>query len=314
MLRVLIVDDNKQDRFLLRTNLPSRFAQEAEFIEAENLKAAGAILQHRAVDIITLDLDLNTGDTPDQTYAKMRELAPDIPIVILSGIEDREQALRLIAQGAEEYIVKGTTKPRQIYEILVNTALRSRHTVRLKNEEAEVVKKMRHASDGMIKAYRGKASNETREMRQVEMLAANTDLSALMLSKLEQISRDQQRFEDKSERRAESRDEKLSELSEEVSVLSEKINTLHSDFKELKGTVSKIEEDVEEHERDSLIMEAVAEVKETKDKYKEDTKRFKLDLHTKILIAALGLLGTTSPLWMKPLISAIKILFGGNSD
>jgi DNA-binding response OmpR family regulator len=57
-------------------------------------------------DIVLLDLSL-----PDsyglKTVRKIYEFAPNLPIVILSGLEDREFAIEVVHKGAQDYLVKG---------------------------------------------------------------------------------------------------------------------------------------------------------------------------------------------------------------
>ncbi|WP_234488587.1 sensor histidine kinase KdpD [Oxynema sp. CENA135] len=42
-----------------------------------------------------------------KTVRKIYEFAPNLPIVILSGLEDREFAIEVVHKGAQDYLVKG---------------------------------------------------------------------------------------------------------------------------------------------------------------------------------------------------------------
>jgi PAS domain S-box-containing protein len=106
-ISVLLVDDNAGDRRLIMLAL-SRSANMVEFKVriAETLDQARTQLSDGRPDIILLDLGL-----PDsngiETVLKMKEAAPSIPLVVLTGLMDEEMGLETIKKGAEDYIVKG---------------------------------------------------------------------------------------------------------------------------------------------------------------------------------------------------------------
>jgi len=105
-LQVLLVEDNPGDARLyqefLRESGPVQF-------ELENVKRLKTGLEHLAQakpDAILLDLGL-----PDsqglETFIKVHAQAPDVPIVILTGLDDAEKAIEAVKAGAQDYLVKG---------------------------------------------------------------------------------------------------------------------------------------------------------------------------------------------------------------
>lgn len=70
------------------------------------LSAALARLSKGGVDLVLLDLDL-----PDSqgivTFERAYAFAPDIPIVVLTGLDDEEVGLSTVRGGAQDYLVKG---------------------------------------------------------------------------------------------------------------------------------------------------------------------------------------------------------------
>jgi DNA-binding NtrC family response regulator len=73
---------------------------------AGRLDEALRCLGETCFDIILLDLWL-----PDEqglrTFSRMHEQAPQVPIIVLTGLEDETLALRTVQQGAQDYLVKG---------------------------------------------------------------------------------------------------------------------------------------------------------------------------------------------------------------
>ena len=60
-------------------------------------------------------LDLNLPDSHGaETYRKVLEAAPGVPIVVLSGMDDEEMAVNAVHQGVQDYLVKGSFDSRQL--------------------------------------------------------------------------------------------------------------------------------------------------------------------------------------------------------
>jgi two-component sensor histidine kinase len=112
-LRILLVEDNPGDVRLLRemfsTERPGSF-------EIVNLPRLGLALNHLArggVDIVLLDLGL-----PDEngleTVRRVRKLAPDVPLVVLTGRDDDATIAEAMLEGAQDYLVKGQIENRAL--------------------------------------------------------------------------------------------------------------------------------------------------------------------------------------------------------
>ncbi|MFA6186965.1 MAG: response regulator [Phycisphaerae bacterium] len=104
---VLLVDDDELDRKLIKVIL----VKAAELIRfnietAQNISEAVAKLTSSSFNVVLLDLNL-----PDsrgmETVQKVFKVAPNIPIVVLTGLEDEDTGLDAIRTGAEDYLVKG---------------------------------------------------------------------------------------------------------------------------------------------------------------------------------------------------------------
>jgi two-component system, cell cycle response regulator len=105
--RVLLVEDNPGDARLVRESLndgaPGQFIVQL----ADSLKQALEALRAAAseVDVVLLDLSL-----PDsnglETYRAVHSLAPTVPILVLSGLNDESVALKAVNEGAQDFIRK----------------------------------------------------------------------------------------------------------------------------------------------------------------------------------------------------------------
>ena len=63
-------------------------------------------LQRGGIDLVLLDLLLPDSQGFD-TYLKVHEQVPTIPIVVMTGLDDETLALKAVQEGAQDYIVKG---------------------------------------------------------------------------------------------------------------------------------------------------------------------------------------------------------------
>lgn len=128
-LRVLLVDDDEGDYELLAEYLS---VPEGQFqLEwAASLGDGVRRLEAGRPDIMLLDLHL-----PDsrglETFFQVESMAGDLPIVIVTGMDDESAALEAVRRGAQDYLVKGRITGQSF-----PTALRyavERHRVARKN-------------------------------------------------------------------------------------------------------------------------------------------------------------------------------------
>jgi DNA-binding response OmpR family regulator len=104
-IRVLIVEDDEADASLLRRMLGTVKLMRIEVLQATTLESAMAQLS-AGVDIVLLDLNLPDGTGLD-TLRHLRATDPTTPVVVLTGVEDRQTAVAALESGAQDYLVKG---------------------------------------------------------------------------------------------------------------------------------------------------------------------------------------------------------------
>jgi len=104
---VLLVEDNPQDVALcmgmIKETEGSRFTISHT---AGNLADALKIIHEGGIDLVLLDLGLPDSEGID-TFMKVHALSPDLPVVVLSGLDDEAMALEIVHQGAQDCLVKG---------------------------------------------------------------------------------------------------------------------------------------------------------------------------------------------------------------
>jgi DNA-binding NtrC family response regulator len=98
---VLIVDDEVGPRESLRMVLSPDF----RVLSASGGEEALAILRRERVDVVTLDLRM-PGLDGTETLKKIREIDPDVNVVILTAFGSKETVMDTIYLGAFSYINK----------------------------------------------------------------------------------------------------------------------------------------------------------------------------------------------------------------
>ena len=108
-MRVLIVEDNPGDLFLIEEILSKTSINFQEIVRAADLTSAQTLLLQNNPEVILLDLSL-----PDSqgvsTLRAITQLKPEGAIIILSGLHDQKLLLEALKEGAEDYLIKGETE------------------------------------------------------------------------------------------------------------------------------------------------------------------------------------------------------------
>ena len=103
---VLLIEDNPGDARLLREMLQEEGLYSSELLHADSMGRAEKILAEHAVDIILLDLGL-----PDaqglEAVRRAHAVAPRVPLVVLTGLDDEVLAAQALQEGAQDYLIKG---------------------------------------------------------------------------------------------------------------------------------------------------------------------------------------------------------------
>lgn len=101
---VLVVDDNRVNRLLVARSL-EQFGHRVAF--AENGRQALEALRHRPADLVLLDVEMPELDGY-QTLEALRAdpKLRDIPVVMMSSVDEIDSVARCIEMGAEDYLFK----------------------------------------------------------------------------------------------------------------------------------------------------------------------------------------------------------------
>ncbi|NKB71758.1 MAG: response regulator [Candidatus Latescibacteria bacterium] len=104
-IRVLLVEDNPIHARLIQRLLAEAGDPPFEWEGADRLSAALERLDQAPPQVVLLDLVLPDSQEME-TFERIRAAAPDIPVVILTGVDDVRLAARIVEAGAQDYLIK----------------------------------------------------------------------------------------------------------------------------------------------------------------------------------------------------------------
>jgi diguanylate cyclase (GGDEF)-like protein/PAS domain S-box-containing protein len=114
---LLLVEDNPGDARLLREMLNEQGSQHTELTHVQYMREAEKHLAEHTVDLILLDLGL-----PDThglaAVRRAHTVAPRVPLVVLTGMDDEVLASQALQEGAQDYLIKGQIDARGLLRSL----------------------------------------------------------------------------------------------------------------------------------------------------------------------------------------------------
>lgn len=103
---ILLIEDNPGDARHVEEILKDVPGFSFGIERAELLAAGLSRLEKGDIDIVLLDLNL-ADSNGYETFQKLHNHFPEMPIILLTGLEDEELGLRAVRDGAQDYLSKG---------------------------------------------------------------------------------------------------------------------------------------------------------------------------------------------------------------
>ena len=133
-VKVLLIEDSPVDSRLLRLLLSENTSAHFEISHVERLGDGLKRLGTEFFDVVLSDLSL-----PDshgfQTFEWLHAQVPDMPIVVLSGLDDETLAIKAVREGAQDYLVKGRLDGHILSRAIFYAIERHRSEVALQQSE-----------------------------------------------------------------------------------------------------------------------------------------------------------------------------------
>ena len=141
--RILVVDDDGP----LRKSLAAMLGRRGfEVVEAASGEEALGCIRERAPDAVLLDLVMS-GMSGYEVCVKLKTqpATATIPVLIVSSLSEREDRLRGMEAGADDYLVKPVDAEEVV--LRVRNAIRMRALLRQSQDNAKVIKELESVRD-----------------------------------------------------------------------------------------------------------------------------------------------------------------------
>jgi signal transduction histidine kinase len=124
-LRVLLVEDNAGDARLLREMFSKERPGSFELTHKTRMSEAEIYLARGGVDVVLLDMGLPDGHGIEN-LRRARAAAPNVVMMVLTGLDDEGLAAEAIKEGAQDYLIKGQIENRALPRALRHAIDRQR--------------------------------------------------------------------------------------------------------------------------------------------------------------------------------------------
>ena len=144
---VLMIEDDDADATLIRVLL-SRTALDCRVELRERLTLGLERLAQGGVDLVLLDFSLPDSVGLDSYWA-LRDRHPEVPVIVLTSLDDDNLALRAVAEGAQDYLVKRQVDAPLLARAIRYAIERHRSELALRESEQRYALAMQGANDGI---------------------------------------------------------------------------------------------------------------------------------------------------------------------
>ena len=121
-MKILVIDDNRADRDLIITHIKKSKKRREVIIEESNcLKDALSKMENNDYDVILLDLVLPESDgieTVKIVLSRLKEWNKNIPVIVLTGMEDYKVGREAWTLGIKDYLVKDEIQSKDLSRAL----------------------------------------------------------------------------------------------------------------------------------------------------------------------------------------------------
>jgi PAS domain S-box-containing protein len=112
-IRILLIEDDHEDVMLLEEYLEMVPDLAYDLVQEPSLRKGITRAQEDPFDVVLVDLGL-----PDSngmgTFTDLQDHIPHLPIIVLTGLDDREVGNRCVLSGAQDFLVKGKLTSTQL--------------------------------------------------------------------------------------------------------------------------------------------------------------------------------------------------------
>lgn len=123
LISILLIEDDIFDAEAVERALSAAQPPIFELSQVATFREAMQLIKTRQFHLVILDLGLPDSSGLDG-LERLIEAIPKTPVVVMTGLDDDEIALRAIEIGAQEFLEKASVEPRQLVRTIRHAAKR----------------------------------------------------------------------------------------------------------------------------------------------------------------------------------------------
>ena len=148
-VKTLLIEADLDDVLLLKDALAEAVDIQFQVTHADRLAIGLEKLAEGGIDVVLLDLNLPDSHGLD-TLTALHAQAPEVPVVVLTGLADEEMGIKALQDGAQGYLVKGRRDSNTLAREL-RSAMERHHWAReLRASEARIHRLIEKNPDGIL--------------------------------------------------------------------------------------------------------------------------------------------------------------------
>lgn len=172
-IRILLVEDEEDDAFLLQRALAKTAPGQFEMTNVATLEEALRALATSRFHVVLSDLSL-----PDsrglETFERIHEADPGVAVVVLTGNDDERLAVRALNEGAQDYLVKGRVDGHSLVRSMRYAIERNRsNQLERDNAALESEIRARKLAQEELERLTGRLEVSNRELQQFASVASH---------------------------------------------------------------------------------------------------------------------------------------------
>ncbi len=161
-IKILLIEDNEVDAWMIQKYLLDVSRKEYgvsgsifDLVWKNSLSSGLQFLTQEDVDAVLLDLNLSDSFGLE-TFSEIHKKKGKIPILILTGLSDKELATRAVREGAQDYLIKGELDGRLLDRSIRYSIERNRSQEALLESEKKYRLLINNANESIIVAQDGR--------------------------------------------------------------------------------------------------------------------------------------------------------------
>ena len=140
---ILLVEDNPGDALFIEELLSEIEVCRITIANAQSLSDASRQLREASISVVLLDLTLQDSQGLHSLEA-LRTEAPQIPFIVLTGLDDDNLGVDALRHGAQDYLVKGEINSNLLLKAITYAIERHRLRTQMQGLQDKILEMERH--------------------------------------------------------------------------------------------------------------------------------------------------------------------------